>query len=92
MIGLHRLDIDPNNIGTIVISHLHGDHYSGLIWLIMHAQHVSDRSTPLVIIGPHGTKERYLATAELLFPGSTRIEPKFSIEFFGVSKDGPEDN
>ena len=75
------MGIDPNKVDTIVLSHLHGDHYSGLVSWIMHGQFVSNRTTPLTVIGPEGTKERYLATAELLFPGSTSVEPSFDIHF-----------
>ena len=37
-IGLNRLAIDANGIETILISHLHGDHYAGLIWMVLSAQ------------------------------------------------------
>ncbi|MEM9358318.1 MAG: MBL fold metallo-hydrolase, partial [Pseudomonadota bacterium] len=81
LIGLQRLALNPNNVDTIVLSHLHGDHYAGLVWWIMHAQYVSDRSTPLTVIGPEGTRERYLGAAEVLFPGSTSVEPSFDVHF-----------
>jgi len=81
LIGLKRLSLDPNDVDTIVLSHLHGDHYSGLVWWVMHGQYVSGRTRPLTVIGPEGTKERYLTTAELLFPGSTSVDPSFDINF-----------
>ena len=81
LIGLHRLQIDPNAVGSIVLSHLHGDHFAGLIWYIMHAKHITGRTAPLRIIGPEGTEQRYLATAELLYPGSTGFLPEFELTF-----------
>ena len=81
LIGMHRLKIDPNDVGSIVLSHLHGDHFAGLIWWIMHAKHVSGRTMPLLIFGPEGTEDRYLATAELLYPGSTSFLPEFELTF-----------
>ena len=81
LIGMHRLEIDPNDVGSIVLSHLHGDHFAGLIWWIMHAKHISARTAPLRVIGPEGTEERYLATAELLYPGSTNFLPEFELTF-----------
>lgn len=81
LIGMERQGLDPNAVDAIVLSHLHGDHFAGLIWWIMHAQHVSARATPLTVIGPEGSRERYRDTAELLYPGSTAIAPKFELTF-----------
>ncbi|MEL7082826.1 MAG: MBL fold metallo-hydrolase, partial [Pseudomonadota bacterium] len=44
LIGLSRLDLDPNDVSHIFISHLHGDHFSGLVWWMLHAQYVSKRT------------------------------------------------
>ena len=66
MIGINRQKIDPNTIGTIYISHLHGDHFAGLVWFLMHAYYVSRRTEPLTIAGPVGIEERYVAATEAL--------------------------
>ena len=44
LIGMQRLSINPDDIETIVISHLHGDHFSGLIWWALHGQHIIHRA------------------------------------------------
>ena len=54
LIGFSKLGIDPNTVETIFISHLHGDHFSGLVWWLVHAQHVAKRTTPLTVVGPVG--------------------------------------
>ena len=81
LIGMQRMGLNPNDVDTVVLSHLHGDHYSGLVWWIIHGQYVSGRTSALTVIGPEGTKERYLATAELMFPGSTSVDPPFDMNF-----------
>lgn len=79
--GLLRQDIDPNTIPTIFITHLHGDHFGGLVWWLIHALHVSKRTTPLTIVGPLGIQERFKVAAEALFPGSTNVERRFELIF-----------
>lgn len=87
MIGLNKLSIDPNTVGTILISHLHGDHYSGLVWWMIHAQHVARRTVPLTVAGPPGIEQRFLAAAEALFPGSTKVTRKFDLRFVELQPD-----
>jgi ribonuclease BN (tRNA processing enzyme) len=81
LIGLAREGIDPNGIGTIFITHLHGDHFSGLVWWLIHAIHVGRRTQPLVVTGPAGIEERFIAAAEALFPGSSRTPRSFELTF-----------
>lgn len=81
LIGLSRQGIDPNGVSTIFISHLHGDHFSGLVWWLIHAQHVAARTAPLTVIGPAGIEERFEAAAEALFPGATTKERTFALTF-----------
>lgn len=81
LIGLERQGLDPNEVQAIFISHLHGDHFSGLIWWMLHAQHVTKRQQPLLIIGPAGVEARFKAAAEILFPGSTKVQLRFEMLF-----------
>jgi ribonuclease BN (tRNA processing enzyme) len=81
LIGLARQGIDPNRIKTIFVTHLHGDHYSGLVWWLIHAIHVAHRTEPLTVVGPEGIEKRFLTTAEALFPGATKTERRFDLRF-----------
>lgn len=85
IIGLNKLGIDANEVGTIFISHLHGDHFAGLVWWMLHAQHVARRTAPLTVAGPHGIAERTMAAAEVLFPGSSKVERKYELRFVELS-------
>src|SRR5262245_11922190 len=58
LIAMKRLGVAPNDIDTILVSHLHGDHFGGLPFLILDAQFFSKRSTPLTVAGPPGLRER----------------------------------
>lgn len=83
-IGISGLGLDPNRIATIFISHLHGDHFAGLVWLVLHAEHVSRRTVPLDVVGPPGIAERYRTAAEALFPGSATKSLRFALRFHEI--------
>jgi ribonuclease BN (tRNA processing enzyme) len=91
LIGLNRLGVDPNTISTIFISHLHGDHYAGLVWWLIHAQHVSKRTQPLTVVGPIGVQARFETAAEALFPGSTGIARRYELRFLELKREEPLD-
>jgi ribonuclease BN (tRNA processing enzyme) len=80
LVALKRLGIDPSDIGHVALTHLHGDHFGGLPWLILDGQ-FAHRTKPLEIIGPHGTRERVTQTFEALYPGATETERPFETDF-----------
>ena len=61
------------------VSHLHGDHFGGLPFLILDAQ-FAGRTAPLVVAGPPGTGQRLTEAMECLFPGSSRVRRRFAVE------------
>ena len=81
LIALKREGIDPHGVGHILITHLHGDHFGGLPFFLLHAQHVLKRTAPLEIIGPPGLEARVMTAMEIFFPGSTEVAPRFDIRF-----------
>lgn len=91
LIGMQRLGLDPDRVSTIFISHLHGDHFAGLVWGLLYAHYVSERTAPLTITGPAGIAERFAAAAEALFPGSTKIERRFAMTFVEYAQGVPLD-
>jgi len=70
--------LEPNAIDGIVLSHLHGDHFGGLPFLLLDAQFLSRRERPLTIAGPPGTRARLDAALEVFFPKSTGSKWRFS--------------
>jgi ribonuclease BN (tRNA processing enzyme) len=79
MIAIRKFGIDPNAIRAVLITHLHGDHFGGLPFLILDAQLVSRRTAPLTIAGPPGLRDRLMAAMENFFPGSTKVERRFEL-------------
>src|SRR5512142_1801568 len=80
LIALKRYSVDPNSIDTVLVSHLHGDHFGGLPFFLLDAQLISRRTTPLTIAGPPGLRDRLQIVREAMFAGSTAIEPKYPFE------------
>ena len=71
LIGMRRLKLDAKDIDTVFVSHLHGDHFGGLPWLLLDAQFASRRTRPMIVTGPKGIEARFVKAAEALYPNST---------------------
>ncbi|HXP74983.1 MAG TPA: MBL fold metallo-hydrolase [Stellaceae bacterium] len=79
LIALKRFGVEPNSIDSVLVSHLHGDHFGGLPFFLLDAHLVSRRTRPLTLAGPPGFRDRLHQAQEVLFPGSTGITPKFPL-------------
>ncbi len=88
LIALKRAAIDPASIGWVGLSHLHGDHFAGLPWLILDGQ-FAERTKSLVIAGPEGVCERIERTFEALYPGVTGVQRSFDTRFIELVERTP---
>ncbi len=88
LIGLKRAAIDPNDIDTTLITHLHGDHFGGIPFLVLDGQ-FSRRSRRLLVLGPPGLTDRVAQAMEVFFPGSSRAQRKFETEFVELAEGRP---
>src|SRR3984957_16618627 len=77
--ALKACGLDPGEIAAVFVSHLHGDHFGGLPFLILDGQ-FSRRTAPLTIAGPPGISRRLADTMECLFPGSSTARRRFAVE------------
>lgn len=80
LIAMKRVGVNPSEIGCVLLSHLHGDHFGGVPFLILDGQ-FSRRERSLFIAGPPGVRERVEAAMEVLFPGSSRVKQRFAVKF-----------
>lgn len=78
LVALARAGINPNTIGTVLVSHLHVDHFGGIPLLILAGQ-FTRRTAPLTIAGPTGTAQRLTAALEVAFPGSSTVQRRFAV-------------
>jgi ribonuclease BN (tRNA processing enzyme) len=83
-VALKAHAIDSNRVDGIVLSHLHGDHFGGLPFLLLDAQFLARRERPLLIAGPPGTRARLDQLLEVFFPLSTLNKWNFSWEVMEI--------
>ena len=76
--ALRAAGLDPGEIGVVFVSHLHGDHFGGLPFLILDGQ-FTRRTSPLTVAGPPGTGARLREVMEALFPGSAGTARRFDV-------------
>ncbi len=90
MIAMRKFGADPNRIATVFLSHLHGDHFGGLIFLVLDAQLISRRTAPLTVAGPPGLAARLPAAMEALFPGMSTAARKFALDIRELEPEVPQ--
>lgn len=69
----NRAGFATGDIDAVVVSHLHGDHFGGLPFLLLHCNFVERRRKPLTLLGPPGFKARLGMLLEVFFPGMTIV-------------------
>lgn len=83
-VALRKMHIHFQRIRHIFISHLHGDHFYGLIGLIS-SMHLLGRTKPLHIYGPPMLKD--ILDMQLLASQTTLL---YSLEFYTTQAEKPE--
>lgn len=89
LVSIKRLKVDLNVIDGIILSHLHGDHFGGLPFLLLDAQFAHQRERPLVIAGPPGTRQRLHDAIEALFPRAASSTWRFAWEVQEIALETP---
>ena len=96
IVAWQRLKLDLDDIDAVVLTHLHGDHFGGLPFLLLQRQFERRRNKPLHIFGPPGARARIDQAVEIFYPGVaargwsfdwsvTEIEPGGSCEMIGLA-------
>jgi ribonuclease BN (tRNA processing enzyme) len=78
-VALKARNVDMNAVDGVILSHLHGDHFGALPFLLLDAQFLNRRERPLTVVGPPGTRARLDAALEVLFPLSSKNAWRFAL-------------
>ena len=85
--ALKAQGLAPGEVAAVAVTHLHGDHFGGLPFLILDGQ-FSRRTAPLLVAGPPGIQARLTEAMETLFPGSSQVSRRFPLEVTELVPDG----
>jgi ribonuclease BN (tRNA processing enzyme) len=73
LMSLHQVEIDPNTIEAVILSHHHGDHFLGMPSLLLHWKY-EGRTAPLKIVGPPETQKLTELIGETVYPGLMDVD------------------
>jgi ribonuclease BN (tRNA processing enzyme) len=79
--SMKRLEVAPADIDVVLISHLHGDHFGGLPFLILEYLYESPRRRRLTLAGPPHLEERTWELFRTMYPESDASEISRYLEF-----------
>lgn len=87
--SMKRDGLDPDVIDAVLLSHLHGDHFAGVAFLMIEYCFEKPRTRPLQILGPPETEARVNDLLRATY-GDLMDQPRgFALEFIELQPDVP---
>ena len=87
---MHRYGIDIGKIETIIISHLHGDHFGGIPYLLLEGKYSNQRTRPLTLIGSPELQRQVEIIAEGMYTSLIGKKLPFPIKYRQLNPHQPE--
>jgi ribonuclease BN (tRNA processing enzyme) len=85
--SMKRLGLSAANLDVVLISHLHGDHFSGLPFLILEYLYETPLKHPLIMAGPLHLEERTWDLFRAMYPESDPAEVARQLRFVVLEPD-----
>lgn len=89
LLALKRQDVDTASIDFVVISHMHGDHFGGLPYLLLEYIYERPRTRPFQVLGPCGIADRVWTLMRVLYPDVLPETLAFKLEFVELEPERP---
>jgi ribonuclease BN (tRNA processing enzyme) len=86
-LGLQQGKVATAHLDAILITHLHGDHFAGIPFLLLKMHYIDQRKRPLAIWGPGEVGQRLEQLMQLLYPGHGLVQLNFEIQVHQYSTD-----
>jgi ribonuclease BN (tRNA processing enzyme) len=79
--GLKRARIDTGRLDFVLLSHLHGDHFGGIPFLLLEYRYENPRTRPIEILGPPQTERRCGKLYEALYERIAHEDPPYPVRY-----------
>lgn len=80
LISIKKYRIPHTELDAIFLTHFHGDHFTGIPFLIIDVR-LYERKKPILIAGPEGVEKKITQAMELFYPGSSTVKNVFPINY-----------
>jgi ribonuclease BN (tRNA processing enzyme) len=91
LVALKKAGLAPADVDFVLLSHLHGDHYAGVPFLLCHERYEGKRAKPLTVFGPRGAATAVETAASLFFPGIAPYPFRFETKDLDPGEERRED-
>lgn len=88
--ALKAAAIPTDSVDFILLSHLHGDHFGGIPFLMMEYLYEVPRDRELVVAGPAGTEERVRDLFRALYRETSQRPLRFPVRYLHLEGGHPE--
>jgi ribonuclease BN (tRNA processing enzyme) len=89
LLAMKQRGIDTARLDFVVVSHLHGDHFGGLPFLLLEYMYERPRERPLLIVGPPRIEERTWELFHALYRDVTPEALPFPLQFLELVPERP---
>jgi len=89
LFALKQRGVDTGCLDFVIVSHMHGDHFAGLPFLLLEYMYENPRTRPFVIAGPADIEQRVWTLFETLYSDVHSTALPFALRFVELVPEQP---